>query len=41
MTINDWVLALLIEAWGHGLLPEESKIEQLTKSHVVEGNVNN
>ena len=41
VTVNVWLLALVIEACGHGLLPEESKIEQLTKSHVVEGNVNN
>jgi hypothetical protein len=41
VTVNVWVLALLIEACRHALLPEESKIEQLMKSHVVEGNVNN
>ncbi len=34
------MLALVIEAWGQAL-PEESTIEQLSKSHVVRGNVNN
>jgi hypothetical protein len=29
VTVNVWVLVLLIEAWGHAMLPEESKIEQL------------
>ena len=37
--VNVWGLALIIEAWGQEL-PEESTIEQLSKSHVVRGNVN-
>ncbi len=37
--VNVWGLALIIEDWGQEL-PEESTIEQLSKSHVVRGNVN-
>ena len=37
--VNDWVFALVIDAWGQAL-PDESTIEQLEKSHVLIGNVN-
>ena len=40
VTINYWVADLVTETYGQGL-PEESIIEQLSKSHVVRGNVNN
>ena len=40
VTINYWGADLVTETYGQGL-PEESIIEQLSKSHVVRGNVNN
>ena len=40
VTMNYWVADLVTDPYGQGL-PEESIIEQLSKSHVVRGNVNN
>ena len=39
MTVNDWVLALLIEAWGQAEVPSDYTIEQIVKSQVFRGSV--
>ncbi len=41
VTVYVWELPLLIEAWGQSAVSASFLKEQLKKSHVFKGNVNN
>jgi hypothetical protein len=41
VTVYVWELPLVITAWGQSDVSASFLIEQLKKSHVVRGNVNN
>jgi hypothetical protein len=41
VTVYVWEVPLIIEAWGQSAVSASFLKEQLKKSHVVRGNVNN